>query len=397
MDMPSIFPYYDTNKFTALLRNERIEVISKPGLPGWDKVFPSTILLAEVPQLKSNDHVLLFGSNHGALGVVLAHFIPNGILWVTDYNYISLEMTKLTFEANHISNVHFHGEIDIPPEQYSKFDAVFIQLPKGRKIARRWLLQANQALIPGGILYIAGANNEGIQSVLKDAKDIFGEVNILAYKKGNRLAQLIKKSDQIPSLAWVHETGIAPGTWIEFSINLFENSFQIYSLPGVFSYDRLDEGTEMLLSALKISPGTHVLDVGCGYGIIGLAAAFQGAQWVDLVDNNLLAVASSQENITLNHLTNARAIPGDLLSPIGLKKYDLILSNPPFHTGHAVDFQVADTMITQSYEALEPGGQIILVANRFIRYDRLIKQTFGNISYLVESGKYHVLAGIKSL
>ena len=84
------------------------------------------------------------------------------------------------------------------------------------------------------------------------------------------------------------------------------------------------------------------------------------------------------------------------MDPIGINKYDLILSNPPFHTGHAVDYQIAQAMISQSFQALNPGGQMIIVANRFIRYDRLIKEIFGNVSSLSESGKFHVLSGLKS-
>jgi 16S rRNA G1207 methylase RsmC len=67
--------------------------------------------------------------------------------------------------------------------------------------------------------------------------------------------------------------GIAPGTWVEFSINCSNHVFTIRCLPGVFSIDHLDEGTEMLLNTIEIVPGTRVLDVGCGYGIIGLCAS----------------------------------------------------------------------------------------------------------------------------
>jgi 16S rRNA (guanine1207-N2)-methyltransferase len=53
-------------------------------------------------------------------------------------------------------------------------------------------------------------------------------------------------------------------------------------------------------------------------------------------------------------------------------------------------------MIKQSFQALNPGGRMIIVANRFIRYDHLINEIFGNISILTESGKFHVLSGLKS-
>ncbi len=396
MDKPSTFPYYDIHRFIVKLRDEPVEVISKPGLPAWDHISPPTTLLAETPQLKSTDRVLLYGCYHGALAVILARMLSNSNLWLTDTNSIALQMTKLTLEANHVSNANLLGAIEIQPEHYGYFDAVFMQIPKGRKTTRRWLLRAYQALSPGGNLFIAGANNEGIQSVIKDADSLFGNVNILTYKKGNRLAQSIKTSAPMPLIEWVQEPGIAIGTWYEFEIDSPGYSVHIHSLPGIFSYDKLDEGTALLLRVLVIPPGAQVLDVGCGYGILGMYAASHGSEWVDLVDNNLLAIASAKENIRLNKIANAKVFPSDLLNSIGKNKYTLILSNPPFHTGQAVDYQVAQTMILNSRQALAPGGQLILVANKFIRYDRLMQQIYGNIICLKETGKYHVLASLNT-
>jgi 16S rRNA (guanine1207-N2)-methyltransferase len=248
----------------------------------------------------------------------------------------------------------------------------------------------------GGDCYLAGSNQSGIQSVIKDAQDLFGAGYIQAYKKGNRLAHLVKKSADNPLPDWSNAPGIAPGSWMEFSITLSDHAYKIHSLPGVFSFDHLDVGTSMLLGVANIPAGTRVLDVGCGYGIIGMFAAVQGAGWVDFVDNALLAVASCKESLTLNGITNASVFAGDLLSPVGTNKYDLILSNPPFHAGQAVDYQIAEAMIRQAYHALNVGGKICIVANRFIRYDHQIQAIFGNISYLAETGKFHVLSGTKS-
>ncbi len=155
--------------------------------------------------------------------------------------------------------------MDIPQTLDHKINRVFIQNPKGRKLARRWLLQANQVLDLGSDCYLAGSNQSGIQSVIKDAQGLFGHGYIQAYKKGNRLAHLVKQSANIPLPDWANVPGIAPGTWMEFSISLSNHTYHIHSLPGVFSYDRLDVGTSMLLSVAKYSCGCQGL--GCGLWI----------------------------------------------------------------------------------------------------------------------------------
>src|SRR4030042_1607403 len=231
--------------------------------------------------------------------------------------------------------------------------------------------QEQLALANSGKLFLAGSNNEGIHSLIKDAQELFGSVQVLAYKKGHRVAQFIRKTSAEPGPDWAHAPGIAPHTWVEFTITLPNQILSIRSLPGVFSYDHLDDGTHMLINTLQIQPGNKVLDVGCGYGIIGLFAAVHGATQVHLIDNNLLAVAASHENLALNHIVNADVFAGNLLDPILPNMYDLILTNPPFHTGHTVDYHIARAMISQSFQALNPGGKIIIVSNRFIRYDHL--------------------------
>jgi len=396
MTIKTTQPYEQEELFSVKLCNEDVAVTSKPGLPDWDRLLPSTQLLAEYPKLQPLDRVLLFGCHNGALSVSIARHLPLGRLTIIDNNIIALDMTRKTLAANNISSVSLLNNIDLPQDRIQSYDAVFIQIPKGRILTRRWLLQAFQGLIPGKYLYISGSNKAGIQSSIKDGMELFGNGRILAYKKGNRISQYVKQQEASSSPDWALAPGIKPGTWFEFSITLSDHKYKIRSLPGVFSYDHLDAGTQMILSTFSVKPGSKVLDVGCGYGLIGLVASTQGAGWVDFIDNDLLAISSCKETLALNGIMNTNVLAGDLLGPVRSNKYDLILSNPPFHAGHAVDYQIAEAMIRQSYQALHSDGQITIVANRFIPYDRLINDIFGNVSCLIESGRFHVLSGKKT-
>jgi 16S rRNA (guanine1207-N2)-methyltransferase len=390
--------YESEHHFWVDLAGERLEVTSKPGLPDWDQLYPSAILLAENTVAHPADHLIQFGCHNGALSAWFARKFIGGQLSIIDQSFIALEMTRKTLEAN----VHPASEIidilpvvELPVAAHHAFNVALIQAPKGRSVIRRWLLQACQALVPGGSLFIAGSNQAGIQSAIKDAYELFRNVRILAYKKGNRIAQCIKEQEYSTDPAWAHSQGIAPATWVEFSVAVNDSCYPIRSLPGVFSFDHLDSGTEMLLNATKIPQEANVLDVGCGYGIIGLYAATHGARHVDMVDCDLLAITSSIETLAINRVTNANVYFGDLLSVVKGIEYDVIISNPPFHAGIGVDYQASLALIRQAHHALRQGGQLVIVANRFIPYDHLIGEIFGNISCLEESGKFHVLSGIK--
>ncbi len=385
-----------SQKFMVKLGDKQIQVCSQLGLPDWEQVYPSARLCADNINFSNEDQVLLFGCHQGALAAYLSLVIPAGQLTITDHNVTALEVTKQTLSANNAPPLNILTDIELPPEYAHQFTVAIIQIPKGRLLARRWLVRAFDALAANGNLYLVGSNHWGIQSIIKDAQALFGTGRIVAYKKGNRLAHFIKKSGDDLKPDWTHAAGIETHTWVEFSITIGEHPYTIRSLPGIFSFDHLDEGTEMLLSTAQISPHAKVLDAGCGFGIIGLFAAINGAETVHLVDNNLLAIAASQETLSLNGIKNAQVFAGDLLNPVLPDHYDLILSNPPFHTGMAVDYQVAHALIEASFLALNPGGQLVIVANRFIRYDRLIKEIFGNIAILSESGKFHLLSGLKS-
>jgi 16S rRNA (guanine1207-N2)-methyltransferase len=126
-----------------------------------------------------------------------------------------------------------------------------------------------------------------------------------------------------------------------------------------------------------------------------MAAARLGAAWVDLVDVDVSAVAAANENCARNMIPNARACPSDVLGFFQGERYDLILSNPPFHAGKQIEYGITQTFIAHAHRILNPGGKLVLVANRFIRYDRLMKDIFGSIERLAETGKYHVLESVR--
>lgn len=391
--IPNNLSYYQHHSFCVQTAGVQVSFVSKPGLPEWNVISPKSTLLATYTQTKPGSRTLLLGCGHGALGALLAIRDPESRFWAADDNIIAYRMTERTAAINQLENLHPLQGASLPNEMMASFDQVVIETPKSRVRARAWLIQAWRALRQGGILTMAGANQEGIHAISKDAKALFGNAQVLGYKKGCRVVQCTKSSHtNLP--AWALEPGLTPDRWHEFDVQLGEHIFRVRTLAGVFSFRHVDEGTRLLLDYLSTISlyGETVLDLGCGYGILGLEAARLGAAWVDLSDIDFPSIACAQENLALNQIHNANAFGADLLDFAIPGRYSIILSNPPFHTGKAVNYQVAETLIVHAHHILPPGGRLILVANRFIRYDRLASQVFGKTRIIAQTNKYQITA-----
>jgi 16S rRNA (guanine1207-N2)-methyltransferase len=281
--------------------------------------------------------------------------------------------------------------IEPPGAPSGPVDAAAVAAPPDRDLARRWLLEARAALAPGGVLALAGANAEGIRSIISDARAIFGPPRHEAFRRRQRFA-LFTAGPEPPALpAWATAPGVAPGTWQPFTLPLDGQAVPLVTQAGVFAGGRIDAGTRLLLDALPEQVAGAVLDVGCGAGVLGIAASLRGAAGVDLVDANLLAVQATAENLRRLGLPGARALASDVYGGLGDARYDLIVSNPPFHRGKVVDLDVADRLIHGAPAHLQDAGSLLLVANAFLAYGQRMARVFERVETVVATRQYNVL------
>lgn len=164
---------------------------------------------------------------------------------------------------------------------------------------------------------------------------------------------------------------------------------------GVFSRGRLDRGTEVLLDALEIGPCELVLDLGCGYGAIGVVAAkLTESGHVLLTDVNERALRLARENVRRNGIANAEVRAGDLYAPVGEMAFDHILCNPPLRAGRAV----VDRIVAEAPAHLLDGGRLWLVARTRQGADSLrrrMSDAFGNAEIVGRGSGYKVLRSTK--
>jgi 16S rRNA (guanine1207-N2)-methyltransferase len=354
-------------------------------------------VLARHATIETGERVLICPSGSGALGVWAARRTSPAAVVQRDTHWGHMQRAVETWQLAGLPT-GADLAVGLPDSPPAPVDVVLMPLPKGRDLARLLLLAAFRALRPGGRLYLAGANNEGIKSVVGDAAALFGEATVLGYKGGHRVALATRPEAEPAPLPEIYATpGIAAGTWHTFAVETGGESFQINSRPGVFSWQHLDPGSALLLDHLQVRITDRVLDVGCGYGILGMAAARAARRGsATLVDVDWLACESARANLAANGIANAEVVLGSGVAAAGDRAFSLIISNPPFHAGHQVSLAVTATLVQEAYAALEPGGRLLLVANRFLAYDHTMAEVFGNVETVAQDAGYHLLLAEKT-
>jgi len=166
-------------------------------------------------------------------------------------------------------------------------------------------------------------------------------------------------------------------------------SLEFETAGGVFSYKRVDPGTKLLIEYAEIPEEGVVLDVGCGYGAIGIAIAKINPRLkVYMVDINREAVKLAKRNAKRNGVEDRVVVlHGDLYEPVKNMKFKAIYSNPPLAAG----MKVVSRIITEALEHLEKGGTLQVVVRKGAeRVKNLMRETFGNVELLAAKRGYRV-------
>lgn len=137
--------------------------------------------------------------------------------------------------------------------------------------------------------------------------------------------------------------------------------FTFITDAGVFSKAGIDFGSKLLIETMEILPNDRVLDVGCGYGPIGLSAAVLAKSGtVTMVDINERAVELAKENARTNRISNVDILQSDLLASVGEREFDCILTNPPIRAGK----ETVHRIFEQACDRLAPGGRLWIVIQK---------------------------------
>ncbi len=159
--------------------------------------------------------------------------------------------------------------------------------------------------------------------------------------------------------------------------------------PSIFSPNSIDTGTLAMLSIIDFLPYDKVLDLGCGYGVVGiLAGKLIGEENVIMCDISEQAIKYANINLHINHVPNIKIKLSDGYKNIEENDFTLILSNPPYH----VDFSIPKHFIEVGFKKLVMGGKLVMVTKRLDWYKNKLISVFGGVKIHKINGYYVFVA-----
>lgn len=389
-----------TRKITVQLPDGPATLVLRPGIKPPDA---ANDLIFRVMKEMPHDHVFVAGPGSIATALWAARQGRSADVqitaWSDNVNWAACLLESFALAGYPQPCMHLQAGFENMAT--SSCASALIHLPRGRKLQEEFLHLCAAVLKPGGKLVFVGAKREGVKSAVKCAQDIFKHAGTVAYKDGYHVgiarrpsgdqrfaadAQQVASDDyQLPQLEFTQR-----------AVSINEQTFQLISCPGVFAAGKLDGGAAALIASMAVLHdlhNQHVLDMGCGTGLVGLNAAHSGAA-VTCTDVSARAVESTRRTLAANHAqATVLHTSGAESCPAGF--FDTVFTNPPFHKGHSTDYETTKYFIQQAKRVLVPGGKLHLVANAFLNYKPWIEEDFTNVQEIVNNRAFVVWQGTK--
>ena len=180
-------------------------------------------------------------------------------------------------------------------------------------------------------------------------------------------------------------------------VGLRGRSFQFLTSSGVFSRKEIDLGTRVLVEAMTLPDKGNILDLGCGYGVVGIVAATINPKLtIVMTDMNRRATRLAMENVKLNRVRNAEVRTGYLYEPVKNVIFDTVLSNPPVSAG----METVKAIVRGAPTVMKDSAMFQMVIRSKIGAKTLpafFMEVFGNFNILERKSGYRVLAAERFL
>ncbi|MBB5031572.1 class I SAM-dependent methyltransferase [Prosthecobacter vanneervenii] len=271
-------------------------------------------------------------------------------------------------------------------EAHGLFDLVLVLPDPQRDLMVADLARAHDHLAPGGVLMAAVHNDAGSKRCEQHLREVAGHADTLS--KHHSRVFWATKDEARPWKADMLER------WRQGAAmrRILEGRF--WSRPGLFNWDRIDEGSALLAKHLPLTLSGNVADFGCSWGFLSdhLLRHCHDIDSLDIYDADADCFECARRNLGLVP-TRTKAAPHwqDITAGFDRTKFDAVVMNPPFHEGKEADPLIGLKFIAAAAQALRPEGHLWLVANRQLPYENLLTETFAQMEKVVETGGFKVL------
>ena len=273
------------------------------------------------------------------------------------------------FKPDHDHFAASYSVVPAPP-----YAAAIVCLPRSREAGRDMIARAAAEVVPGGWIAVDGQKTDGIDTALKDLR---GRVDLSdrLSKAHGKLASFVAGPDLSDWRAHPARTGA------------------FTTVPGIFSADGPDRASMLLAAALPEKLGGKVADLGAGWGFLAAEVLKRpGVKRLDLVEAEADALDCARLNVpdprTRFHWADATTWRPETL-------LDVVVMNPPFHTGREADPALGAAFIRAARRMLAPSGELWMVANRHLPYDAVLSECFLAVEDLPGDGGFRVIHATK--
>jgi len=370
------------------LRAGALTVQSRRGLR-----VPERLLVESLPE-EAPARVLTGLDTEGAVALGARALWGAGpeIVWIHQDAYIARKVEGV-LSRNGVRDVRVQNVADLPgvvvpgepePAPSAPLDLVALPFPSSGEalLGRELIEEAHAALRLGGRILAATDSPRG-EWLRKVLTEVFGRTGQI--KKDRTGVSFVATRTREKAAVRDHRHTVrlpAEGRTLELGTR-----------PGVFGNASLDAGTRALAEKLGdlVRENDRVLDLGCGYGPLGLAAAIKAREAV-LVDSNARAVLLAARNAGRNGLSNVTALLRADLEDLGEAPFDLALANPPYFS----NFRIARSFVERAAQVLRRGGRLALVAKAAGEHAAIVREVLG-VEPTVETtrGGYGIVTAVK--
>jgi 16S rRNA G1207 methylase RsmC len=365
---------------TGILPDGSITIMQLPGVP---EPGPGNAALFTAARNVAAAHTFVTGPGAIATALWVARAGAAVTYWIE--NAAEGQSLTASFAHNRLPTPQCFVQADFAGLEPATCEAAFLHLPRGREMQEEALRLAAAMLHSGGRLVFVGATHEGVKSALQQARTIFGQAGIVVRKGGYHAGLAIRPDGDFP-LPSVNRT--------ERDIVVDSVLTRLVSYTGAFAPDRLDDGAAALIAGMQIPSGARVLDLGCGTGLVGLAALRRGAHAI-LTDVSARAVLSARETLAANGYPDIPVAHACGATTVETATCNIVVANPPFHQGHGLHFEVAQFFIEEAARVLKASGRLYLVANAFLNYEPWLRAHFARVQQVWGDRRFRVWEGIK--